>query len=54
MSARDGKLTTNNAFCGKFMLVYFGFMRCPDICPEELNRMFEVIERLSKYLVCYQ
>ncbi|CAG8454073.1 9763_t:CDS:2 [Paraglomus brasilianum] len=43
---QDGKLTTNNDFRGKFMLVYFGFTHCPDICPEELDRMSEVIDRL--------
>ncbi|KAI1077878.1 SCO1 protein [Whalleya microplaca] len=32
---------------GRFSLVYFGFTHCPDICPEELDkmaRMFDLVE----------
>lgn len=34
-------------FKGKWMLIYFGFTYCPDICPNELMRMTEIIERLG-------
>lgn len=29
------------------MLVYFGFTRCPDVCPEELDKMAAVIEAVK-------
>ncbi|KAI0393391.1 SCO1/SenC-domain-containing protein [Xylariaceae sp. FL0594] len=32
---------------GRYALVYFGFTHCPDICPEELDkmaRMFDLVE----------
>jgi protein SCO1/2 len=29
---------------GRYSLVYFGFSHCPDICPEELDKMAEIIE----------
>lgn len=29
---------------GRYRLVYFGFTRCPDICPEELDKMAQMIE----------
>ena len=31
-----GKTITNNDFKGRYMLVYFGFTHCPDICPTSL------------------
>lgn len=27
--------------------VYFGFTHCPDICPDELDKMSEMIERIK-------
>ncbi|KAH8153810.1 uncharacterized protein LAJ45_01577 [Morchella importuna] len=44
----EGKERKDEDWRGKFMLVYFGFTRCPDICPEELDKMAEMIDLVKK------
>jgi protein SCO1/2 len=29
-------------------MVYFGFTNCPDICPDELDKMADVIDNVGK------
>ena len=33
---------------GTFSMIYFGFTNCPDVCPEELEKLGDIIEELKK------
>ncbi|ORY00494.1 mitochondrial metallochaperone Sco1 [Basidiobolus meristosporus CBS 931.73] len=44
---QNGKTVTDKDFLGKYMLVYFGFTHCPDICPDELDKIGEVVDALE-------
>jgi protein SCO1/2 len=36
---QQGKRFTDKDLLGRFALLYFGFTWCPDICPEELEKI---------------
>nr|ASF90266.1 hypothetical protein SPAR03474 [Bartheletia paradoxa] len=46
--AQNGKPFTHEDLFGKFSLIYFGFTNCPDICPEELDKMGCVVDEVAK------
>ncbi len=35
----NGRRVTDQDYLGKYMLIYFGYTYCPDICPTSLVRM---------------
>lgn len=35
----SGEQVTDADLRGSWLLMYFGFTQCPDICPEQLERM---------------
>ncbi|KXL43509.1 hypothetical protein M433DRAFT_5622 [Acidomyces richmondensis BFW] len=44
----NGNDFTEQNMKGKYSLVYFGFTHCPDICPEELDKMAGMIDRVKE------
>ncbi len=38
---------TDASFRGRWMLVYFGYTYCPDVCPTELQAMVDALDKLG-------
>ncbi|KAF8590319.1 SCO1 protein [Ramaria rubella] len=47
---QHGMPFTEKDLLGTYSLVYFGFTNCPDICPDELDKMGTVVETVEKTL----
>jgi protein SCO1/2 len=47
LADQHGRQVTEQDFRGKLMLVYFGFVFCPDACPTALANMTDAIEQLG-------
>jgi protein SCO1/2 len=45
---QDGKPVTNADFRGKYMLIYFGYTYCPDVCPTALTEVGQAVDKLGK------
>src|SRR5262249_1538913 len=48
---QNGKTVTDRDFRGKYMLIFFGFTHCPDICPPELQVMSAALGRKADDVV---
>jgi cytochrome oxidase Cu insertion factor (SCO1/SenC/PrrC family) len=47
LTDQHGNTVTDADFRGRYMLVYFGFTYCPDVCPTALATMTEAMDRLG-------
>jgi protein SCO1/2 len=47
LTAHTGETVSNNDFKGRYMLIYFGYSFCPDVCPIELGKMSAALTMLE-------
>ena len=48
LATTDGTVVSENTFRGKWLLIYFGYTFCPDICPTTLNSVASILEDLGQ------
>jgi protein SCO1/2 len=47
LSTSDGTRVSDRDFLGKWLLVYFGYTHCPDICPTTLAEISQTLDLLG-------
>lgn len=47
LTGDDGRAVTGESFKGRTSLVYFGYTHCPDVCPETMGRLMQVLGKLG-------
>jgi len=48
LTDHTGKRVSKKDFIGKWLILYFGFTHCPDICPEELERITDIVTMINE------
>ena len=47
LTAGDGRRVSERDFAGKYLIVYFGFTFCPDVCPTDLQAIGAALRRFE-------
>lgn len=47
LMTHHGKTLNSDELLGQWLLIYFGFTHCPDICPDELEKMATVVDKID-------
>ena len=48
LTSPDGTSVTDQSLRGKPFAIFFGFTRCPDVCPTTLSRMAQLRKRMGE------
>lgn len=48
LTAPDGSTVTDQTLSGKPFAIFFGFTRCPDVCPTTLSRLAQLRKRMGE------
>lgn len=48
LTDHDGAVFTDESFRGRYMMIYFGYTYCPDICPTKLAEMTIALDRFAE------
>lgn len=54
LTDHQGMMQTDEDFAGRWMLVFFGFANCPDVCPTTLAEVAAVMDALGSDAVQVQ
>jgi protein SCO1/2 len=46
--ATNGEAVTDQTYRGRWVLIYFGYTFCPDVCPTALSNMSVALEKLGR------
>lgn len=47
LTDQNGRTVTDADFHGRYMLIYFGYTYCPDVCPTSLQVMADALDLLG-------
>jgi len=47
LTGQTGKQVSSSDFRGRYMLIYFGYSMCPDVCPTTLAVMADALDRMG-------
>lgn len=48
LTAHTGESVSNTDFAGRYMLIYFGYSFCPDVCPLDLQKLSVALYTLEQ------